>query len=914
MLLLAAGLALPVVNASAADTAVSYVDSEAVSCSDSAPGTGTSAQPYCTLQAAANAAQPGGTVEVMSGTYPATTITASGAPGAPISIEGKPANVTLPSLDLNGVHDVKISGLHLTLTSAGVRLQDCSNVTLDSDLVGPSGTSQSSAWGVDISGQSDGVVVSRSDLQFYPSVRVGPGVRDAILTTNSMRGVALDGSVNAAVTSNDINWGNIPVGLKVSGGATGTSVENNAFAWGGVQVDADSTVGATFDYNLLDLTPEDSPYTWAGTAYPDLPAFRTATGQGSHDILRRSAFAYAFNNNKEHSPSVDSADAGARGELPTDKDGKPRVDDSLVPNSGTGGGFHDRGAQEFQDPYRPEQPSIASNWLPYNSPVTLTWGDINPWGEAISRTIDFGDNTPELTTTDAVVKHTYGPPPGGGTVTDRITIRETAPGNTYVSTYGQYVVLQPPAPLVPVLHATEQNQSDPMTVTVNAQGSSSPWDLGTVTYNFGDGTAAVTGQTYADVIHTYRKPGAYSLSASVHDAGGRVATKTQKIGVGPVFMPATPARILDTRAGNGAAKAPVASGHIVHLMVNGRGGVAHASSVLLNLTVTGGTAPGYVTAFPHGSARPNASSLNYRTGQTVANLVDVPIGPDGIVELYNQGGKVQLIADVEGFDTLTPRGAGTVLKSAAYGLGDWPKVLDTRGSTSRKLGARESVTFTAFPAPPPQDGSMHASAVVLKVTETSATAASYVQAYTPGRARPVSSNLNFAAGETRSTTVVVPMDYQGRVSLYNSAGSVDLIVSAEGVYYPFVPRTDSVNRPMAAITPVRALDTRTTIGGHHSRLGVTQKLRFKVAGISGVPAGATGVLVNLTAVNGSGSGYLSSWGEGTRQPGDSSVNYMVGQVTPNLVYLSVLNGYVDLYNGSDGTVDVLADVEAYSVN
>src|SRR5215211_2809901 len=66
-----------------AATATLYVDRGNASCSDSASGT--SAQPFCTIGAAAAKVTAGQTVEVAAGTYPeAVTVSTSGTSSAPI--------------------------------------------------------------------------------------------------------------------------------------------------------------------------------------------------------------------------------------------------------------------------------------------------------------------------------------------------------------------------------------------------------------------------------------------------------------------------------------------------------------------------------------------------------------------------------------------------------------------------------------------------------------------------------------------------------------------------------------------------------------------------------------------------------------------------------------------------------------
>jgi hypothetical protein len=117
------------------------------------------------------------------------------------------------------------------------------------------------------------------------------------------------------------------------------------------------------------------------------------------------------------------------------------------------------------------------------------------------------------------------------------------------------------------------------------------------------------------------------------------------------FVSLTPSRILDTRSGNGAT-GPVRANGTVNLAVDGRGGVPASAvgAVVVNLTVTDTAQAGYVTVYPSGTTMPVASNLNYRPGQTIANLVVVGVGNNGAISITNASiGTVDLIADVAGY-------------------------------------------------------------------------------------------------------------------------------------------------------------------------------------------------------------------------------------------------------------------------
>ena len=75
---------------------------------------------------------------------------------------------------------------------------------------------------------------------------------------------------------------------------------------------------------------------------------------------------------------------------------------------------------------------------------------------------------------------------------------------------------------------------------------------------------------------------------------------------------------------------------------------------MLNITATGPTAGGFLTVFPTGTGRPNASNLNFGPGQTVPNLVIAQVGTNGQVSIYNAAGSTQLIADVAGWFATSP--------------------------------------------------------------------------------------------------------------------------------------------------------------------------------------------------------------------------------------------------------------------
>src|SRR4051812_30818711 len=71
------------------------------------------------------------------------------------------------------------------------------------------------------------------------------------------------------------------------------------------------------------------------------------------------------------------------------------------------------------------------------------------------------------------------------------------------------------------------------------------------------------------------------------------------------FVSLAPSRVLDTRSGNGAS-GPVGPNRTVSVQITGRGGVptSGVSAVVLNVTETGASQPGFITVYPNGALLP----------------------------------------------------------------------------------------------------------------------------------------------------------------------------------------------------------------------------------------------------------------------------------------------------------------------
>ncbi|MFN8039999.1 MAG: M4 family metallopeptidase [Acidimicrobiales bacterium] len=387
---------------------------------------------------------------------------------------------------------------------------------------------------------------------------------------------------------------------------------------------------------------------------------------------------------------------------------------------------------------------------------------------------------------------------------------------------------------------------------------------------------------------------------------------------GATYHPLTPTRILDSRPPPeqvGPYSTPWGPGEARLVQAVGTAGVPmDAAALVVNVTVTGATATSHLSVYPAGRWT-DASNLNFTAGQTIPNLVTVPIGNDSIGEgqtsdgwitVFNSSGFVHVIVDVVGY---YGDDAGGVELTAVTPF----RLLDSRegngtapapwtGGETRDVQVT-GVTGSGVPA-------TGVAAVVLNVTAVTPSAESFLSVWPTGLGRPLVSNLNFPAHRTIPNLVVVKVGAGGKVSVYDNSGAVDVVADVVG-YYSARP---SGGR-FTGVTPARVLDTRPPpeqIGPYASPWGPGQTRTVAVTGVGGVaPLGVSAVVLNVTAVNPTADSHLTVWNTGVAMPTASNLNFRAGDVIPNLVVAPVgADGTISIFNNS-GTVDVLADVVGF---
>jgi hypothetical protein len=123
------------------------------------------------------------------------------------------------------------------------------------------------------------------------------------------------------------------------------------------------------------------------------------------------------------------------------------------------------------------------------------------------------------------------------------------------------------------------------------------------------------------------------------------------------FIGVQPCRIVDTRVGfgfSGAYGPPALSPGVARSfdLINGPcpGLPSSVDAYSLNITAVVPAGPGHLIIWPTGGSQPNVSSINYTTGQTIANAVIVPAGAiSGAISVVAGGNGTNLLIDINGY-------------------------------------------------------------------------------------------------------------------------------------------------------------------------------------------------------------------------------------------------------------------------
>jgi alpha-tubulin suppressor-like RCC1 family protein len=214
------------------------------------------------------------------------------------------------------------------------------------------------------------------------------------------------------------------------------------------------------------------------------------------------------------------------------------------------------------------------------------------------------------------------------------------------------------------------------------------------------------------------------------------------------------------------------------------------------------------------------------------------------------------------------------------------RVLDTTAGGGAPLGRGETRTIQVGGAGSvPLDG---VQAVALSITATDATAWTEITAWTAGMLQPPEVTLDAQPGSAHRVLALVPPSTDGRISVANAQGRVDLQIDVIGWF--------STSDEFMAVTRARLFDTNPGKGRRPSPLGPDQAVTVQVADRAGVPAtGVRAVVLAVASRTASVTSTVRLWATGADRPAGGSLVGLRADRRSNLVIVAP---------GADGTVSV----------
>ncbi len=194
-----------------------------------------------------------------------------------------------------------------------------------------------------------------------------------------------------------------------------------------------------------------------------------------------------------------------------------------------------------------------------------------------------------------------------------------------------------------------------------------------------------------------------------------------------------------------------------------------------------------------------------------------------------------------------------------------------------------------------------ATSAVVNLTVLRGVNRGWLTLYPCGEAIPLASNLNYEPNESARTNAAISrIGAGGKVCIYAST-RVELVVDLTGWTQP--------GSGVTAITPSRLVDSRNGTGGV-SRLSANSTATVVVAGAGGVPGGAIGAALNVTATAASSAGVLTVYPCDQPRPQHSQVAFSAGRPVPNLVLTSLsASGTVCVHTTK--ATDLIVDADAW---
>jgi RHS repeat-associated protein len=419
-----------------------------------------------------------------------------------------------------------------------------------------------------------------------------------------------------------------------------------------------------------------------------------------------------------------------------------------------------------------------------------------------------------------------------------------------------------------------------------------------------------------------------------YDQANRLATATlpSSASTEGQYQPLSPVpRVLDTRSASrygtcyrpnntGVTCTGLANNNPLTVKIAGKAGQSGGTvpstgiaAVALEVTAFNPGANSSMVLYPSNVTNPGTRDLSLSTGETTTNTVVVPLGPDGRVTV-DPNTTADVAIDVEGWYAAPDTSAG----------GAYVPQVSTRIASSitpsgtctpspcATLGAGNDVTVQVTGLGNVPTTAVSAVAMTLTATGTSAAGSGVV--WPADETQPAGRSISYQNNDTVSQLVIAKLSSDGKIKIHANTGGFDFTIDVAGWYTTATGNTGSLFTPM---TSTRILSTVSgtwpaCVGTCPHPIASGGSVTLQVSGNASVPAGATAVTVNLSALNTTATGSLTVGPTGTS--GTRVVRFKTGEAASDTAIVKVsASGQIDIGTISSAA-DVLVDVTGYYNN
>lgn len=388
--------------------------------------------------------------------------------------------------------------------------------------------------------------------------------------------------------------------------------------------------------------------------------------------------------------------------------------------------------------------------------------------------------------------------------------------------------------------------------------------------------------------------------------GARIPTAEDS---GGSFVSLAPSRVADTRGAgsgvcNGGTCDRLGAGASMTVQVTGRGTVpvSGVAAVTGTITIASPGANGYSRVNPGGTGA--AATINYQSGINEGGYVIAPVDSQGRITIYTSAA-ADVVVDITGYYA-QPGSTGAGFEALPPA-----RLVDTRtpnniglcpatACTTPVAGTTTQVQASGRAGLP----STGATAAVISLTIVGPPTSGYARINPSGGSG--AATVNYVAGQAANEVVVVPLNSQGRLSVFVST-AVDVVIDVTGYLHA------GDGSQLRTITPHRTFDTRTTTGtctpGPCDRLTANERTTITATGI---PTGADAIVAWITVAAPAANGYLrvAPVGPATGTAGAATINYQAGTAADSLVIVPLTpTGTFDI--ATIAATDVIIDITGY---